>query len=612
MKVKDIVGNLPSNKVAILNRALLQIFSSVLKQNETEGFSITNGIALPSSAVDAFDVVQSYVNEEVITNDKMRNTFLKSWTQSSDYWEEMVAHIGGVFALGYGSVGTYTFPANVVNGVPQGTKLFIVGVLTRDEVIDRVLVLLGSGAALKQDTIEKIFLVMDLLDYKWSGEEVIKNKEAQIYIADKHKVMPKSGDMFLRFVIYKVSDSTTLIKSSKVIRDIKGNPSKVAGYLEAYYACHKTWKGLSEVFLRHKPLFLAMKNDRTKASINKISKLARKYHRPMPVNPMNNLGYGRITFEDLDKATVFAILRALNYCHNRSASTGDERNLTYKIRNGKIKVVNCSSKKFVNNQYLTANMTTIVSYLQQKLSKALNGVKVYIPSNVKYALPVSEKMMLGGIPFGTRISSDEPLCSGIYWKNEWGATDFDLSGVSPYQRIGWDAKWKGAVQYSGDVTDAPYGAMEFMVAREKLESAVLLVNNRYSGRPGAEYQLCVGKSSDASLSGNGFMMSESKLLFQSPKLASESKEMIVGAFLPNDASGKYEYVVFNLRSSNARVSSSDKLIELKSIMEEYTTQVTLNQVIESMGAVLVDTVSDADIDLTPSSLGVDTLINLFK
>ena len=108
------------------------------------------------------------------------------------------------------------------------------------------------------------------------------------------------------------------------------------------------------------------------------------------------------------------------------------------------------------------------------------------------------------------------------------------------------------------------------------------------------------------------MMSESKLLFQSPKLASESKEMIVGAFLPNDASGKYEYVVFNLRSSNARVSSSDKLIELKSIMEEYTTQVTLNQVIESMGAVLVDTVSDADIDLTPSSLGVDTLINLFK
>ena len=105
MKVKDIVGNLPSNKVAILNRALLQIFSSVLKQNETEGFSITNGIALPSSAVDAFDVVQSYVNEEVITNDKMRNTFLKSWTQSSDYWEEMVAHIGGVFALGYGSVG---------------------------------------------------------------------------------------------------------------------------------------------------------------------------------------------------------------------------------------------------------------------------------------------------------------------------------------------------------------------------------------------------------------------------------------------------------------------------------------------------------------------------
>lgn len=612
MNVKDILntGVIKSN-AARVNSLGLALFNSVLKVNDESGYVITDGFALPKSAGDVVSDVSEYVSENVLTNDKLRKTFLKSWTQSSIYWEEMVAHIGGVYALGYGSLGTYTFPADVVNGVPQGTKLFVVGVMTPTEFADKVLGMFASGIAMKQETLEKMFALLDALGYEWSGDEVIKNKEAQLLIADMYNVLPKDGDAFLRYLIYKVTDSTLLIKSSEVIKAL--NESSCYEYLNSYLQTYGNFNKLAEVFLRHKPIFLALKRASTAKYINRISKLAKKYHKPTKVNPLNNLAYGRLTFDDLNKATPFAIFRALNYCHNRLHDFRDSRYLTYKIRNGKIKVVVKDADKFLNNSNLRANQTTLVSFIQQNLSDKIRGKKVYIPEGVKYALPTSEKKMLGGVPFGTRVYSNERLCAGVYWKNEWGATDFDLSATTPTERIGWNSKWASdRLKYSGDITSAPSGASEYMVNLGDMDTPVLLINNRYSGQPNAEYQISIGKASDASLDGRGFMMSEDRLIFQSPKIKSESREMYVGAFIPVPKNVYYEYVVFNLRSGSSRVSSADKSNELKSIIQEYTKQVTLNWLIISLGATRAETAAEADIDLTPSNLTTTTIVDLFS
>ena len=110
-------------------------------------------------------------------------------------------------------------------------------------------------------------------------------------------------------------------------------------------------------------------------------------------------------------------------------------------------------------------------------------------------------MFVGPLPFGTRIkaSPDEQLCAGIYWHEDWGADDFDLSAITPKERIAWNGKWSGSLQYSGDITNAPDGAMEFIKITNDLNEPVILLNNLFTGNSNSRYQIAIGNSKDTIL-----------------------------------------------------------------------------------------------------------------
>ena len=88
------------------------------------------------------------------------------------------------------------------------------------------------------------------------------------------------------------------------------------------------------------------------------------------------------------------------------------------------------------------------------------------------------------------------MAVGIYWEDAWGARDLDLSGLNIAGKIGWNSDYNqgdGNLMYSGDITSAPNGAVEYLYANKGLKNPTLVQNNVYSGNNNCEYKIIVGK-----------------------------------------------------------------------------------------------------------------------
>jgi len=271
---------------------------------------------------------------------------------------------------------------------------------------------------------------------------------------------------FFRYIIYKVTGETLLIKSNEVIEAIKNSNYNPTVQFEQFGL-----EKMAEIFNRFKPLFLAFKPKCSK-TINKISKLSKTYHKPLITNPLNLVTSIVLTDDDrhwLDNATPFALFKALSACYNR---INGQYTFAYRIRNGKsfIKTKKASGAIWPNYYF-------ILYYLKEHFD--LTDKKFFLPHDVEYALPTSEKMYVGNIPTGSKFYG-ESLAIGVYWENNWGANDLDLSGLNIGGKVGWNAQYKqnkGSLMYSGDLTNAPSGAVEYLYAQNGLTEPTLITNN---------------------------------------------------------------------------------------------------------------------------------------
>ena len=126
-----------------------------------------------------------------------------------------------------------------------------------------------------------------------------------------------------------------------------------------------------------------------------------------------------------------------------------------------------------------------------------------LDKNVDYGLPTSRKQTIGVLPFGTVVNlsdtSDE-ISSGVYWENEWGATDLDLSAIDINgQRVGWGQASgynNTTILYSGDLTNARNGAMEFLTSSKSHSKTYGLFVNIFSGNDKADCELVIGNKTD--------------------------------------------------------------------------------------------------------------------
>lgn len=581
----------------------LELFNAVVAKPSKSSIPVVSedGFIISPSAVWAKDRILTFYAEQKLSGNELNKTFHKSFAKVRDssrfeLFMEQILH----YASTYGSdfKDEMYIPDEVLE-VPDLKLTFkVVKALSADELVEKCLNMLRSGIALKEETIDTLLSVLvDELDYTFTGKEGVKNKEAIVKIADLYGVLPDDTMEFFRYVIYRATGETLLIKNHAAIAAIKDsgfNPT-------AQFRKHGLER-LATIFNRFKPLFLAFKG-KCPATINKISKLSKKHHVPVPSNALNEVTQRLLTDGDvhwLDNATPFALFKAMSAVYNRMQG---QRTFCYRVRNGKSFIKEGVESKTLE---MLENFQFLLNYLKTRID--LSDKKIFLPKDVEYALPTSEKMFVGNVPTGTKFYG-EKLAVGFYWENAWGANDLDLSACSiGGGKIGWNSGYSNArLTYSGDITNAPNGAVEYLHCQKGTTEPWLVKNNVYKGSEDCGYKIIVGRGSELS---RDYMMDPNNL-FAEIKTEAVQRQMILGLFLPEKGDTQ-SFVLLNFGAGQARVSAAGGLGAV-ALHEEYRNPLTFQTIVEALGAEIVyDLEDDSTVNLSLDNLEKDSFTKLFE
>ncbi len=579
------------------------------------------------------------VEKEVgLTPEQMNSSFHKSWEKVANapllqLVLEQIVHY--MTTYGYERLGVYDedtvyIPYEKLD-LPEnerGLKLVVIKGYEKAELKEKLLKFLGSGIALKDETIKDCVDVA--LFTEMTGEEIenTKNKEVKSRLYDLLNMVPKNPVEFLRHCVYRSTGRSLLIKDRMTLEEIKGKDNiGVLGLFRKYQTCYGLER-LAEIFLRFKPIFLAFKtNVEINRVINKIRKLAVKHHKPMPIDILNDataiiksgakLGapWTNKFAAALEKANTF---RKIRLAYALKFRTKNPDSILYRIRNGK------SYAKEFDFPYPAAAetmMNYIVDSIVKDVAKNVDGKKIYIPECVRYALPATEKMFTGDLPSGTAIVVPKDMIFGIHWNNVKGdyghhRIDLDLSVTSPQTgKIGWDGNYRTGerdILFSGDNTDAPgkRGASElFYVANAKPHELIMHVNyfNFHENVP-VPMKIVVGKDTPRDW-GTNYMLNQNNVLgIAKTEINQRQKVLGLARSTPNGC----EFIFAEAYLGNSITSYGTDYNEWtrKWLFNFYTNTISLNDVLVRAGAVLVDNKEEADIDLSMETLEKDTIINL--
>ncbi len=535
----------------------------------------------------------------------LNKTFHKSWkiimrSSRFELFIEQARHYISTYGTNF--QGEVYIPKESLE-VPELVVPFkVVKAYTRKELIEKCLDILETGIALKRETIvEIVYLLIDTLSYKFTGKEEIKNREARMIILDMTGVLPEAPEDFLRYVIFKSTGDTLLIKSAEVIWKIKKSAYNPVMDFHRFGL-----ERMARIFNRFKPLFLAYKT-KCPGTINKISKLSKKYHKPLAENPLNVITSKLLTDKEihwLNNATPFALFRALAMCHRRLQG---QNAFVYRIRNGKSFVKQMPEEKLQKaNEIIRANYAFLMEYCKNRFD--LTGKTFFLPRNVELAIPTSEKMFVGNVPTGTKFYG-ESLAAGVYWKNSWGAHDLDVSAINIAGKVGWNSYYKqdgSALMYSGDITHAPRGAVEYMYANKKLKNPSLVLNNVFYGSSKCEYDIIIGKGDKID---RKYMMNPNNLLFRA-HCKSVQRKTILGILIPEE--NGVSFTVLNFGAGEIRVSSvRNNLIGIQALYQKWANPLTLRKLLIELGGTIINNEEEADYNLSMEYLGIDSIMEIF-
>ena len=500
---------------------------------------------------------------------------------------------------------------------------------TEEDVYNRCMDMLTSGIAMKQTTIETIvdYVVeyVTLNDLLTTGEfdiDDIANREALTLLCDELGIAPnKKFDLF-RYIMYKTTGSTLIIKNKPTINAIIRSNTQ----FDFNTLSDRQLIGLASIFYRFKPLFLAFKKTCTEGAyystpitsrnahvINKIRRMAPKYHTPLAESVMATmLGKAHdstVITETAAQMNSFQIVRLMNTIIERLNRT-DEKAM-YIVRNGKMFVKDAKSYDGMITYY-----ATVFNILKNELVSRLSEKATYVkyPKNMVLACPTSEKNFVGDLPFGTYMDlQDSDSFIGIYWKEEWGTHDFDLSVLNiDGIKVGWDSRYYSDNQdvvYSGDMTSARPEATEIMLFKKGATDGSVMVN-RYNGRDGSKFRFFGGVEPNMKLRRN-YMVDPNFIKFSADVVSDTTQQTLgllnMGRFYVM-ALGSGNSIVSVQKGSTQNERYNASVLKAKSYLK-------LKDVLPTAGFIDVDSVEELPKDaqiLDLTQISRDTLINLFS
>jgi hypothetical protein len=535
----------------VLN-SILNLFGGALKNDGTKllDFAEVNKIAsklgyfIPEELCNTF--IMRWLESQKIDYNK---TFYKEWNDiiSKNRFElfiDQILHYMSTYGTGF--QGEAYIPNSGVE-VPEFKNMKVIKILTKEEVAEKVTKMLESGIALKEDTVKNLIDIIKELNIEFKNIDNVKNKEAKMLLCKELGIFPSKPEEFVRYLVYLTTGKTMVIKSKVVINTIKNNNVEVSPYIISFGV-----EKLSSIFYRYKDLFLAMRNtERNKVVINKLRRLADKYHTPYRSGYFENI----LALKEMPKNLEYMLKGLNNYKKIALLQTIKIRKKEIDIR----AIVIRNQKLYLKNEvvayreYYDELYDVIYKSLVESLSKKATSVKMIDGLNL--VAPTSEKNFIGNIPIGSNYDiSDKSSIVGIYWHEKDGAVDLDLSSIDiSGNKIGWNSNYydrDNNIIYSGDITFAPNGANEFIYCKKGLLKDMIIKVNAYRiFNDSFKFKMFIAKENIDDISNSrGYMIDPNNIVFQE-EMVGITKENSLGVITNK------KFVFANLGTGNARVST---------------------------------------------------------
>lgn len=610
---------------------------AILERTIKSGFILSPSIIYNYSDEELVELI-GVVEEEIgLTLREMNNAFHKSWKKIKEAnIEQLVLEqfVHYITTYGFEALGIYeentSHPESVY--IPNeklelpdididNFSLNVIQGYTAEQIKEKVIALLKSGIALKEDTLNDVVDIAKYVRLGHDNVDDIKNKEAKTALCDHLKLFPKDPVEFLRYTIYKTTGKTLLIKDAATIESLKEGVNKETSALFEEYKSRYGLPELAKTFYRFKPIFLAMKSEEgMKPVVNSIRKLAVKHHRPMKKDYLNEITamlknskhINEAVLEDhLSKANIFRKIR-LAYALNYRMTNADS--IMYKIRNGK---GFASDFTFDKKDEAGQVLAVVLRSLAKDMAKNVGEKKIFIPDYIKYALPATEKQFTGNFPSGTCITIPKDMIFGVHWNNVASKRiDLDLSlSNTQVGKIGWDSSYRTddrSILFSGDITDAggEHGASELFYIKKQSAQGFIVFLNYYNFEEEVDvpFSIIVARENISDFEKNYMINPDNVVAIAKTKI--DKKQKMLGLLVATDDDSKFYFSEANVGKSISAANTDYAENCRKYLVKFNTDTISLNDMLLSAGATLTKDESECDINLSPRNIEKDTIIKL--
>jgi len=620
--------------------SMIKLFKAVLVNNKKTKFPTEEVLeaTIARGFIFSPNVIANYSEKELmamanlirLSSEELNSSFHKSWDKIKNakmkqlVMEQIIHYFTtyGMEDLGIFNHDSVYIPAEKLD-IPKiedsGFKFVIIDGLTKKELKEKLLSFLETGIALKEETIKDVITISGLIELTEKDVNNIKNKETKIIMQDKLGVTPEDPVEFLRLMVYKATEETLIIKNRKMFNGIKENNSIKTSKFFKDYSKEYGQEKLAAIFYRFKPIFLAFRNHTgMKPQINKIRKLAVKNHKPMPENYLDNvtskIKKGTLNISELNnKLKTAPIFKKIKLAYALKYRIKDVDSIMYKIRNGRGYTTDFEFKqKKVAGEIYEIVLQSIIKDMNVK------GKKIYIPENVEYALPATEKQFVGNVPAGTSVGVPKDMIFGVHWENVDGRVDLDLSLIDvDGDKYGWDGGCRSSdrsILFSGDITDAPKpkGASELFYISNKAKGNFILFNNFFNYRAGCciPYRTVIAEENIKDLEKN-YLINPNNIVMNVDSIIKD-KQKVVGIIIVNKNETRYYFAETVMGESISCFNNKNVVQTRKYLIDFYTNSINLNDVLKQAGAKLVTDKKKCDIDLSPEMLDKTTIIDLIN
>lgn len=635
------------------NNATLNLFKAIqVDSRKDQEFDlntimrmIKNGYILQSNIRPTQNVLSDIESIVGIRGEKLNTSFHKTWGKVANasifqlVAEQILHYIttyGHEFLNVYDESRVY-IPAETLelpddfNNIPL---VFIRG-LSSDEILSEIISLGSSGIALSKQTLSDIMTIVKDNNYEQGWVSEIQNRELRSLLFEHYGIVPTEPNAWLRYVITKLTGESLVIKNGYLISKIKGSDQK---FLDGLIT--KAPKNLASIFLRYKPLFLAMKSiSKNKTFFNDLRRKANKLHKPLSEDYLNSvtgkLKNGEFKIREFkNKISEYPVWRKIRLAYALKNRLSGMESIVYRVRNGKGFAT--QFEDWFDESQLEKVLNYTIESIASDIKPNIEGKVFFIPSHVNYALPQSEKQFVGNVPANTSVSvGSDDLVVGIHWYNNPNErVDIDFAVIDATGKYGWDARYRNSgrtILFSGDMTDAqrPNGASEmfYFSSFEGMSDALITANWFNMGWKESSVENCqlfvakekVGKNfENGRREYGGYMVDPNNIIF-SQNVTIDKKQNSIGLISNKEGDTRVYFLMTSV--GNSISSSAGKQSELTRdfLLKTSTNVIDMREIIELAGGFIVDERSDIPedqleniVDLSLESLDKTTFIKMFS